>query len=71
MALEKGQREALETIIRESERLQNLAKASGNPFLASLLGDALREARATLLGEGHELPPSEPSGPTVVPFKPR
>ncbi|MEX0853892.1 MAG: hypothetical protein WD036_11510 [Bauldia sp.] len=68
-------REALETIIRESERLRNLAKASGEGFLAYLLETVLHEARATLIGQGHAPPAHAPSAgarssPSVVPLVP-
>ena len=36
-------REALQTIIRESERLRNLARASGEGFLGYLLETVLHE----------------------------
>lgn len=70
--------EALKTIIRDGAMLRNLAKDSGNDFLASLLESVLREARAMLTGGGHEpLGPAsasgEQSGSSVVPWprKPR
>jgi hypothetical protein len=60
--------EALKTIIRDGAMLRNLAKDSGNDFLAQLLENVLREARAMLAGGGRER-----SGSTVVPWprKPR
>ena len=65
-------REALDTIILESERLRNLAKGIDEGFLAFLLENVLHEARATLIGGGHEPPTSSPSGgSTVVPLRPQ
>ena len=64
-------REALNTIILESERLRNLGKGSDNDFLAFLLENVLHEARATLIGEGQEPPAlSLSGGSTIVPLRP-
>ena len=65
---------ALKTIIRESQKLRDLAKANGDDLLACLLENVLHEARSTLLGAGQELPKDEPQAdgdPVVVPFKPK
>jgi hypothetical protein len=70
MAMTMGQREALQTIIRESERMRNIAKAHGNDYLAFLLEQVLHEARATLVGAGEDVP-TVPDGATIVEFKPR
>jgi len=61
--MDAGKRTALETIIRESQRLRDLAKDAGEELLAYQLEMVVHEARASLLGCGGE-PPS-----TVVPFK--
>ena len=71
MALDKEKREALATIIRESERLRKLALKNGDSTLGFLLENVLHEARKTLLEAGHQLPKLEASGKTIVPFKPR
>lgn len=55
-------REILETIIRDSLRLRDLAKASEQDFLAYLLETVLHEARSTLIGQGYEPPVRAPSG---------
>lgn len=71
---EKQRWQALATIIRESQRLRDLAKANGDDFLAYLLENVLHEARSTLLGAGQELPKDKPdagSAPVVLPFKPK
>lgn len=68
------QQEALATIIRDSERLRNIAKQSDHDFLAFLLENVLHEARATLIGNGQEPPASSPVGvlpsSSVVPLRP-
>ena len=66
--------QGLAVIIRESQKMRDLAAANGDDFLAFLLENVLHEARSTLLGAGKELPRDEPKADselTVVPFKPR
>ena len=68
-------RYALETIIRESERLMTMAKRSGNDSVARRLEDVVQEARAILIGSGHTPPAPEPaaearSDSVVVPLRP-
>ena len=48
--------QALATIIRESQKMRDLAAANGDDFLAYLLENLLHEARSTLLAAGKELP---------------
>ena len=74
MQIEKERWQALATIIRESQKMRDLAAANGDDFLAYLLENVLHEARSTLLGAGQELPKDEPDAadsPVVVPFKPK
>ena len=68
-------RDALVTIIGESERLLTIATHSGNNSLARRLEDVLHEARAVLIGAGHAPPAPEPAGgarsdSVVVPLRP-
>ena len=68
-------RYALETIIRESERLMTMARRSGNDSVARRLEDVLHEARAVLIGAGLAPPTPEPaaeaqSNSVVVPLRP-
>ena len=67
--------EALRTIIAETERLRTLAQWAGADMLAFLLENSLHEARATLIGAGHEprareLSDEGRSSPVVVPLVP-
>ena len=68
-------RDALVTIIGESERLLTIATRSGNDSVARRLEDVLHEARAVLIGAGHAPPAPEPaaggrSDTVVVPLRP-
>jgi hypothetical protein len=66
---------ALETIIRESERLMMMARRSGNDSVARRLEDVLHEARTVFVGSDHAPPIPEPaaegqSDSVVVPLRP-
>ena len=65
--MDDQKREALTTIIRNSERSRDLARASGGDFLAFLLEGVLHEARAELIGARH----AAPTTAHVAPFKRR
>ena len=71
--MEAGKRQAMATIVLESERLLNLARASGSSLVAGLIQAVVDEARATLAGQpskptegGPEDPP-----PGIVSLRPR
>ena len=71
-------RVALQRIIRDGERMLQTVRETGSPYLAYLLEHVLHEARAMLIGAGHEMPPDEmsshetpPSSPSVVTLVPR
>jgi hypothetical protein len=53
--------EALREIVRETERLRDLAKAASGGYLAYLMEMPLHEARSILLAEGHELEAPRPA----------
>ena len=66
---DEERRRSLETIVSETERLRDIAKADGFDFLAFLLENVLLEARSTLIGQGHEPPTRAPSDAARPPFR--
>ena len=68
--MDAEKRDALETIISNSEWLRDRAKRNGHGFLAYLLGLVLHEARATLIGHGQRSLSGERPAAKVLSFRP-